>query len=426
MTEHNSTPQTPNFTPAGWEGRAHYRWVDEDGEVVRVERYPMEQEVHTALRLARRAHQQLRYYRADWAWTDVAKSPVAWHDLPESHGAGSEEPVKLLGFAVDVALPGKDPAWRTWLLGDGSPLEVCWGLAVACQRGYTHREVGPICAVLSDGTRPEASCIQTPHGLHYCRRADLPALLGPGLLTPELLAGQPVWINSASVAPGYVTSPVDDEPTPIHLGPGKVRFGEPGKWHPTAGGTLVVGTAGPEQIDPEAFTKARDLWPDGSTGDTGPDLQNPTETTLAATFKASFSRDLHVLLMGDYPTRGNEPDPVDPPEDPPSWAEAWRNAVKPSTTVTPAVGVDKFPLVLVTNGDAPMIIIQCNENRSDYIEAASVMAIRWEKADDDTVTVTVETESRDVQPNLRCFGMPAGRRQQFIDALDHAVVWGTK
>lgn len=412
MTEHNSTPQTPDFTPTGWEGRAHYRWVDEDGEVVRVERYPMEQEVHTALRQARRAHQQLRYYRSDWAWTDVtdvAKSPVAWHDLPEdteSHGAGSGEPVKLLGFAVDVALPGKDATWRTWVSGDGFPLEVCWELALACQRGYTHREVGPICAVLSDGTRPEASCIHAPHGHHYCRRADLKSVA----LSPKILAGQPVWIDSASVAPGYTVSPADDEePTPIPAG------------------TLFI----PEQIYPEAFTETKALWPDGSTSDTGPDLQNPTEIRSftgpkqgTLSFVGKFDKDLYDRLVGLYFPKGNEPDPVDPPEDPPGWTEAWKDTPKPATTVD--TRVDKFPQVLVTNGDAPMIIVQCNENRSDYIEAASVMAIRWEKADDGTVTVTVETESRDVQPNLRCFGMPAGRRQQFIDALDHAVVWGTK
>ena len=369
MTEHNSTPQTPDFTPTGWEGRAHYRWVDEDGRVVRVERYPMEQEVHAALRQARLAHQQLRYYRSDWAWTDVAKSPVAWHDLPESHGAVSEEPGKLLGFAVGSI---------AWVFDSG--LRAAW---FAANRYADNCNPRPKIRPIIDGKI----------------RSELVVTLNPD--TDVFECRDPL-----ATAPGYVTSPADDEPTPIPAG------------------TLVI----PEQlpVEPAALTETKGLWPDGSTSDTGPDLQNPTETTLAATFKASFSRDLYDLLMGDYPTRGNEPDPVDPPEDPPSWAEVWRNAVKPSTTVTPAVGVDKFPLVLVTNGDTPMIIVQCNENRSDYIEAASVMAIRWEEADDDTVTVTVETESRDVRPNLRCFGMPAGRRQQFIDALDHAVVWGTK
>ena len=73
-----------------------------------------------------------------------------------------------------------------------------------------------------------------------------------------------------------------------------------------------------------------------------------------------------------------------------------------------------------------MIIVQCNENRSDYIEAASVMAIRWDDHGDGTVTVTVETESRDVQPNFRCFTLPTRLLERFVDALDHAVVWGTK
>ena len=380
MTEHNSTPQTPDFTPTGWEGRAHYRWVDEDGRVVRVERYPMEQEVHTALRQARLAHQQLRYYRSDWAWTDVAKSPVAWHDLPESHGAVSEEPGTLLGFAVGSI---------AWVFDSG--LRAAW---FAANRFADNCNPRPKIRPIIDGKI----------------RSELVVTLNPD--TDVFECRDPL-----ATAPGYVTSPADDEPTPIPAG------------------TLVI----PEQlpVEPAALTETKGLWPDGSTSDTGPDLQNPTEIRSftgpkqgTISFVGKFDKDLYAWKdIRLYFPKDNEPDPVDPPEDPPgwteAWADAWKDTPKPATTVD--ARVDKFPQVLVTNGDTPMIIVQCNENRSDYIEAASVMAIHWEEAPDGaTVIVTVETESRDVQPNLRCFTLPAHLLERFVDALDHAVVWGTK
>lgn len=213
--------------------------------------------------------------------------------VPESHGPVGE----LTGFAVG------DYSWPFSSGGEKYQWDSARRYADACNR--------PVTAII-DG-------ITTDRRVMVIARSDLTPIfvvdMGPvhpePAPEPEPEAPHVVQYALSGRNCSTLTYPANDRLDVEFL---KFRA----RQYP--GGVLVAhysdGTATvvwPEKVEPEPLTESSALWPDGSTSEAGPDLQNPTET--------------HTAVVD------HTPDPLDPPADPEGWAEAWKAATKPATTV---------------------------------------------------------------------------------------------
>ena len=175
------------------------------------------------------------------------------------------------------------------------------------------------------------------------------------------------------------------------------------------------------EVFPEAHTAGSDLWPDGSVSE-----HTHPETPMA--FTGSEPR-LHFKGLG-----GLRRDPsakvvrptvtLQSADDGALWnltTQCAEECAKPRVEEPEAAEpVIEYPQVLVVNG---MIVVELHENRSDYIEAVTVMALH-QNPHPDGVMVTVETESSEDAPHLRQFVVPGRLADKFVEDLKLAIVWG--